>query len=175
MALTSITRVDQQSNVPGTKLKITINTMDKVTTPPEFATDSSDATAVQIVTDIVFSVPAVQFEFEPLTGKVSGSKKGGHHELVYEGKIFIPNSAGGLSAKANLKRLTNARIIALVPLQNGVNLLGGETYDRPAKMTEVNPDSMKVGEDGTVEAEVKFVWYSEVPGGAEHTGEFPIA
>lgn len=177
MALANITRTDGKQNIPGAKIKLDISYASAITTWPELdAAPADDVAEVTIAGDFVSPTltPFKTFDFTPDSTKIDGSKKGAHYELKYSGKIFLPNDAEGTGAEAQLKKLTNSRLAVKIPLQNGAVKLAGESYDRPATMTAANYTSGKLGEDGTVEVEVEFTWYSVVPGGAYFTGDLTV-
>ena len=175
MALTAITRVDGTQNYPGAKLKITITTLDNVTTFPAMdTTPSTDVEYTTLVGDFVLTAPAVQWEFEPSTGMIESEQVGSHNKCTYTGKLFMPSSAMGTAVKANLVKGIDSRIIAKIPLQNGSTIICGETPDRPGTIKLQKFSSLKEGEDGKVSADVEIVWYSQVPGGALMTGALPI-
>lgn len=175
--LAAITRTDGAVNPAGAKLKLKINFSQYINTWPTFvASPSTDTELVSVDADFVSPTasPFKEWAFIPNTTAIRSKKQGASHLCETEGEVFIPNSAEGITAEAQIVRAMNSSVALLIYLQNGAVKLGGENEARPARLVEVNWDSKKVNEDGTVSMMIKFEWVSIVPGGANFTGDTTV-
>ena len=176
MALAAIVREDGLRNIPGADLKIKINWYDNITTFVGLtAAPTTEAERTTVSGTFVCGDPFVEFEFIPKSSSIVGKKVGSQFELTYEGELFVPGNAGGLTAEDQVAQLLNTRLVCIFGQQNGIDRIGGEVYDRPCQLSEVDFSTKKVGEDGTVSMMVKFVWISANPGGSKFTGTAPLS
>ncbi len=176
MSLASITRTDLLRNLPGTKLTLKVNAHSNITTHIGLSdSPASEADRTTVSGTFVCSSPFVEYEFIPKTGMIAGKKVGAQFEIEYEGEIFVPGDAEGLTAEDQIAQLLNSRLVVIVPQMNGVQRILGETVDRPAMMAEVSAGTRKSGEDGTVSMTVKFTCISANPFGSKFTGTAPLS
>ncbi len=176
MALASISRTDLKRNLPGTELRIKINTQSNITTYVGLpAAPTTEAERTTVTGTFVCANPFVEYEFIPKTGQLTGKKVGSQFEIEFEGELFVPGDAEGLTAEDQIAQLLNSRLVVIVPQMNGVSRIMGETEDRPAMMAEVSGGTRKSGEDGTVSMMVKFTCISANPFGSKFTGTAPLS
>lgn len=176
MSLTNITRTDLKRNLPGTGLTLKINVQSNISTyvgldpAPE-----NEAERTTVSGTFVCTTPFKEYEFIPKTGQITGKKVGSQFEIEYEGELFVPGDAEGLTAEDQISLLLNSRLAVVIPQMNGISRIMGETEDRPAMMSEVASGTRKSGEDGTVSMNVKFTCVSALPFGAKFTGTAPLS
>lgn len=176
MGILAVTRGDGTRNLPGTGLKIRVNYYDNITTFVGLtAAPTSEAERTTATGTFVCSSPFVEYEFVPKSGEIQSKKVGSQFECSFEGKLFVPGDADGLTAEDQVAQLLNSRLVCEIPQMNGIKRLAGETYDRPAMMTEATGGTMKSGDDGTVEITVKITWISANPLGSKWTGTAPLS
>lgn len=176
MGIAAIVRGDGTRNMTGTKLKIKANYYDNISTFVGLtAAPANEAERTTVTGTFVCSSPFVEYEFVPKTGEIQTKKVGAQFECSYEGNIFVAGDADGLTAEDQIAQLLNSRLVLVIPQMNEIQRIGGETYDRPAMMTEVTGGTKKSGDDGTVEMTVKFSWISANPMGSKFTGTAPLS
>lgn len=176
MGLLGITRTDATRNMPGTKLKLKINYLENISTYVGLAASpASEADRTTVTGTFVCDSPFVEYEFMPKSGQITSKKVGAQFECEYEGEIFVPGDADGLTAEDQVAQLLNSRLCLIIPQMNGVQRVAGEVYDRPATMSEATGGTKKSGEDGTVSMMVKFSWISANPLGSKFTGTAPLS
>ena len=173
MALANISRTDLKRNLPGTKILINLHS-DIITHAELAASPTTEAERTTIAGDFVCTVGFKTFEFIPKTGTFGSKKVGSQYELTYEGEIFVPADAEGVTANDQISQLTNSRIVAIISQMNGHKKIMGETKDRPASLVEVDYSTRKSGEDGTVGFMVKFTCISANAAGTIFTGNLTI-
>lgn len=176
MAIANITRKDATRNLTGTKLKLKANYYDNITTFVGLAASpTTEEERTTVTGTFVCSTPFAEFEFIPKTGQINCKKVGTQFECDFEGEIFIPGDADGLTAEDQISQLLTSRLVVVVPQMNGVQRIGGEVYDRPAQMVEASGSTRKAGEDSTVSMMVKISWISANAMGSKFTGTAPIS